>query len=614
LPHHADGSGVPEFDRSFFGSHQTFTRIGDGSLGGKAAGLIAAKGILERAFPGGRFESIEVGVPRLTVVGTDVFDAFMERNDLEPVARSEESDERIALAFQQANFPSEYLGDLRGLIEKVHTPLAVRSSSLLEDALGRPFAGVYETKMIPNNQPDTNSRFHRLLEAIKLVYASTYFQGARIYRQVAGEEGDTEKMAVLIQEVVGKRHGDRFYPHLSLVAKSFNYYPSGRARPEEGVVNLALGLGKTIVDGGRCWSYCPAYPKAPPPFGSTAELLRETQNRFWAVNMGPPPPYDPIAETEYLLEGDLADADYDGTLNQLASTYEAASDRLSPGVGRPGPRVLNFAPLLDFSDIPLNSMVQGLLTACEEELGAQVEIEAAMTFPRRDDGEEPRLGFLQVRPMVAPESAVEILPEELQDPRALVASERVMGNGVVEGIRDVVYVPPESFDAKFTRAMAAELEAVNLKLVRAARPYLLVGFGRWGSSDPWLGIPVTWSQVSGAKIIVEATLPSMNVDPSQGSHFFHNLSSFQVSYFSVGHGGGSGSLDWDWLSGQEAEPHTGFFRHLRLREPLLVRVDGRTSRGVILKEDGVSVSEGATGSGNPPSETPTDPAQEGGRP
>ena len=291
----------------------------------------------------------------------------------------------------------------------MHSPLAVRSSSLLEDALRRPFAGVYETKMLPNNQPEPGSRFQRLAEAIKLVYASTFFRGARAYRQAAGEGDEVEKMAVMIQEVVGVRHGKRFYPDLSLVAKSFNYYPSGRARPEEGVVNLALGLGKTIVDGGVCWSYCPTYPKAPPPFGSVSQLLKETQNRFWAVNMGPPPAYDPIAETEYLVEGDLADAEYDGVLRHLASTYDPQRDRLSPGIGGKGPRALTFGPLLDFADIPLNSLVRNLLTVCEEAFGEKVEIEAAMTLPGQGS-EEARLGFLQVRPMVAPESAVEISP------------------------------------------------------------------------------------------------------------------------------------------------------------------------------------------------------------
>lgn len=578
----AEEARVPAFDRSFFESKETFSRIGYGKLGGKAEGLISVRNALEAAFPGGAHGPIQVGIPRVTVLGTDVFDAFMHRNELLEVALSGEPDHRIARAFQQADFPSELLGDLRALVDEVRTPLAVRSSSLLEDALHRPFAGVYETKMIPNNQPDPTSRFHRLLEAIKLIYASTYFEGARTYRQVAGEGDEGEKMAVILQEVVGERHSDRYYPHLSLVARSFNYYPTGRARPEDGVVDLALGLGKTIVDGGVTWSYSPRYPKAPPPFGSVSQLLRETQTRFWAVNMGPPPAFDPLTETEFLVEGDLSDADYDGTLRNLASTYDGASDRLSPGTGHDGPRVLNFAPILNLEEYPLNSLVRRLLEVCEETLGAEVEIEAAMTFPGGRGG-DVRMGFLQVRPMVAPESAVEILAEELSGPDVLAWSERVMGNGMLENIRDVVFLRPESFDAKYSRVMATEIATANQGLLRDGRPYLLIGFGRWGSSDPWLGIPVTWSQVSGAKVIVEATLPGVNVEASQGSHFFHNLSSFQIDYFTVRHGATDGGIDWEWLSRQEVVAETLYLQHIRLPEPLRVRVDGRTGRGVILK-------------------------------
>jgi len=459
-------------------------------------------------------------------------------------------------------------------------PDRARSSSLLEDALGRPFAGVYETKMIPNNQPDSGARFHRLVEAIKLVYASTFFRDARGYRRVAGVADEDEKMAVIIQEVVGGRYGNRFYPHLSMVCRSFNYYPTGRSRPEQGVVSLALGLGKTIVDGGVCWSYSPAHPKAPPPFGSVSQLLKESQTRFWAVNMGPPPAYDPIAETEYLTKGDLAEAEYDGTLRYLASTYDPVSDRLLPGAGGAGPKVLNFAPLLHFHDIPLNAALSKLLEACESAVDAKVEIELAMTLPGGKQG-PPRLGFLQVRPMVAPETAVEIGEEEMSGPAVLLASTRAMGNGVVETIRDVVYTKPGGFEARSTRIMAGQIERLNLKLVGEGRPYLLIGFGRWGSSDPWLGIPVTWSQVSGARAMVEASIPEMNVEPSQGSHFFHNLTSFQVGYFTVGPGSGSGFIRWAHLDGSPAVEETEFVRHVRLSDSLRVRLDGRTGRGIV---------------------------------
>ncbi|MFC1790960.1 PEP/pyruvate-binding domain-containing protein [Gemmatimonadota bacterium] len=571
--------GILPFDRSFFDSDQVISRIGSGSLGGKAQGLALVRQLLASKFSKGGQGGISVGIPRLVVITTDAFDAFMKRNDLFEVALSDLPDDRLAHAFQEADIPTEILGDLRGLIGGVHTPLAIRSSSLLEDALYRPFAGVYETKMIPNNQPDSNSRFQKLVEAIKFVYASTFFSGAKAYRKVIGESDLNEKMAVMIQEVVGERFGDRFYPHISGVCRSYSYYPTGRSRPEEGVVNLALGLGKTIVDGGVCWSYCPAYPKAPPPFGSVSQMLGETQTRLWAVNMGKPPAYDPVAETEYLTQADLGEAEHDGTLRYLASTYDGASDRLVPGMGREGPRVLDFALLLQYAEFPLNDLVLSLLSVSEEALGTDVEIEFAMTLPGGPE-QRPRLGFLQVRPMVAPGEEVDIEVEELSGPGVIVASDRAMGNGVGDSIRDVVYAKPDAFESRHTRAISAEIEALNRQLVNEARPYLLIGFGRWGSSDPWLGIPVTWSQVTGAKVIVEATLDKMNVEPSQGSHFFHNLSSFQISYFTVRHGRGAG-IDWEWLATQAAEAETEFVRHIRLAEPLLVRVDGRSGRGLI---------------------------------
>lgn len=579
MPGHSEKEQIPLFDRSFFESEEVISRVGSGSLGGKAQGLAFIRTMLSSEFSEGGPGGISVGIPRLVVLATDPFVAFMERNDLYEVALSDLPDERIAHAFQKADLPTEILGDLRGLIVGVRTPLAIRSSSLLEDALYRPFAGVYETKMIPNNQPDSDTRFQKLVEAIKFVYASTFLSGAKAYRRVIGESDLDEKMAVMIQEVVGERHGDRFYPHISGVCRSYSYYPTGRSRPEEGVVNLALGLGKTIVDGGVCWSYSPAYPKAPPPFGSVSQMLGETQTRFWAVNMGKTPAYDPITETEYLIEGDLSEAEDDGTLRYLASTYDGASDRLVPGTGREGPRVLDFALLLQFREFPLNDLVASLLSVSEKALGTDVEIEFAMTLPG-GSLQRPRLGFLQVRPMVAPEEDVTIETEEMSGSGVLLATDRAMGNGVVDTIWDVVYAKPDVFESRHTRTIASEIEVLNRQLVDEARPYLLIGFGRWGSSDPWLGIPVTWSQVSGAKAIVEATLDKMNVEPSQGSHFFHNLSSFQISYFTVRHGRDIG-IDWDWLATEEAMSETELVRHIRLSEPLLVRVDGRSGRGLI---------------------------------
>jgi hypothetical protein len=570
---HADLPPVPRFDRSFFTSDERITRIGEGALGGKARGLLLAREVLRQIEPSPGFQ---VAVPRMVVIATDVFDAFMERNALDAVADSDRPDDRLALAFQRAELPVEIVGDLRALVETAHTPLAVRSSSLLEDALYRPFAGVYETKMSPNNQPDADTRFRKLAEAVKLVYASTFFPGARGYRRATGEGEQGEKMAVIIQEVVGRRHGDRFYPDVSGVGRSYNFYPTGAARPDEGVVSLALGLGKTIVDGGQCWSYSPAHPSAPPPYGSAGDLLDNSQTSFWAVNMGRPPDYDPIAETEYLLRGSLSDAEEDGSLRHVASTYDARSDRLSPGVGVPGPRALTFAPLLVLRQRPLNELLKALLAACERALECPVEIELALDL----EPETAELGFLQVRPMVVSHERVDVAEADLEGPGLLLASRRAMGNGRVDTIQDVVYVKPDDFEARFTPAIAAQVEGLNRRLLDEERSYLLIGFGRWGSSDPWLGIPVSWAQVSGARVIVEATLPGMDVEPSQGSHFFHNISSLGVAYLTVPHRAQS-PIDWAWLEAQPSVAETDHVRHTRLARPLLVRIDGRVGLGAV---------------------------------
>jgi hypothetical protein len=572
---------LPVFDRKFWDGRFRCTQIGTGSLGGKAAGLVFMKDLLAKQIDPALFPGIEISVPTMAVIATDCFDQFMAQNRLAGLPFSDMPDARIAHAFQKADLPMELLGDLRALTLQVKTPLAVRSSSLLEDAMGRPFAGVYSTKMIPNNQPDADSRFRRLVEAIKVVYASTYFREARDYRATGVATRD-EKMAVIIQEVVGWRRDGRFYPDIAGVARSYNYYALDPARPEDGVVSLALGLGKTIVDGGLAWTFSPAYPKKPPPFASVDEMLKGTQTDFWAINMGKPPAYDPTSETEYLFHAEISDAERDGTLELLASTYNPERDCVVPGTADAGPRILNFAPMLVQGQFPINEVVRALLAAAENAVKAQVEIEFALTLQAiRGEPLRSRLGFLQVRSLVVSDEVVAVTPEDLLDPKAIVASDMVMGNGLAEDIRDIIFVRPEKFSPLLTTKIAPQLESLNRQLQQEHRPYLLIGFGRWGSSHPSLGIPVDWSQISGARTIVEATLPDMNVELSQGSHFFHNLSSFRTSYFMVRHGTRFG-INWDWLKQQPMVHETELIRHVRPVESVSVRVDGRARRGVIV--------------------------------
>ena len=582
---------LPVFDRKFWDGTFRCTQIGSGSLGGKARGLVFIKDLLAAQIEPDSFHDVDINVPTMAVIATDCFDQFIAQNRLSELPFEKMSDDRIAHAFQKGDLPVELLGDLRALILQVKTPLAIRSSSLLEDALERPFAGVYATKMIPNNQFDPDMRFRRLVEAIKFVYASTYFREARDYLRTTGNNQDEEKMAVIIQEVVGQRRGDRYYPDISGVARSYNFYAFEPARPEEGVVTVALGLGKTIVDGGVAWSFSPKYPKKPLPFASVEELLEGTQTEFWAVNMGKPPAYDPTSETEYMVHANLADAEADESLYLLASTFDPERDSVVPGIGPRGPRVLNFAPMLVQEEFPLNDLAKALLSAAEKATNAKVEIEFAIAFQGRA-GERPRtrVGFLQVRSMVVSEQVVEVPVEALSDPQAIVASDMVIGNGADDEIQDIVFVRPEKFSVLRTPAIAQELGLINRELQAQRRPFLLIGFGRWGSSHPSLGIPVDWSQISGARAIVEATLPEMNVELSQGSHFFHNLSSFRASYFMVQYGRQLG-INWDWLNRQPVVCETELVRHVQPTAKISVRVDGRTRRGIILSKARVDTSE-----------------------
>jgi hypothetical protein len=576
LEKHSLRSKTIDFRRNFLDPATPISCLGTGEMGGKAEGLVFIRDIIHSKLNHGKYKDIHIEIPSMAILCTDVFDTFMKQNRLYELAYSDLPDDRIAHAFQKAELPFEILGDIRSIVEKVRTPLAIRSSSMLEDTKNEPFAGIYHTKMIPNNEYDPDIRFRQLIEAIKFVYASTYFRAAKAYRKTIGHNDSDEKMAVIIQEIIGKRYRNRFYPELAGVARSYNYYPMRPAKPDEGVVNLALGLGKTIVDGGISWAYSPAFPKAEPPFMSTPDMLVATQTNFWVVNMGEPPKYDPINEGEYIVQENIVAAEEDSSLKYIASTYNALAGRLSIGTGFKGPRVLTFAPLLILNQVPFNDFMKSLLAVCEETLETPVEIEFAMTF------DPHRFGFLQVRAMAIPTDIIHVSEDEMQGENVLLASNGVLGNGIVENIKDIVYVKPESFELRNTKLMVPELELFNNQLLKDNLPYLLIVFGRLGTADPWLGIPVQWGQVCGAKVIVEATLANVRVELSQGAHYFHNIINLGIKYFSLPFKEQC-MVDWKWFASQEIINETQFLRHVRLKKPLKILVDGRRSRGVIYK-------------------------------
>jgi len=570
-------SDLPRFGRDFSAADERLSRIGDGPLGGKAEGLARSADVLARQLPELEGGGFVVEVPRLVALGAAVFDELVELHGLRELAAGGARDPAIASAFLRAPFPARLVGDLRALAEQLRSPLAVRSSSVLEDALGEPFAGVYGTKMVPGDQPDAAARFQSLLEAVKFVWASTLFEPARAYLAATRHRERRESMGVVLQEVVGRRFDARFYPELSGVARSYDVYPAPDARPEDGVLALALGLGKTIVDGDPAWSVSLGRPRGGPPFASVRERVDGTQRRFWAVRVGSAPPHDPMNEAEFLVRDEIATAEPDGTLRLAASTYDAAADRLLPGLGRAGARVIDFAPILALDELPLVPLVRRLLAACEDDLGAPVELEFALSLPPR---ERPRFGLVQMRPLFVDRQHVELAEADLAPPRAWIGTRVASGNGRRE-FRDVVYVDPARFERGATKAIAAELGEINRELVAARREYLLIGFGRFGSTDPWLGIPVRWDQISGARALVEAGLEGWRPEPSQGSHFFHNLQSFGVLYLAVPP---EQQLDelWAHLGVQLVGRRTLHVAHVRLASPVVAVVDARSRRGALM--------------------------------
>ena len=573
---------VTPYSRSFYEDYSRFSRIGSGSVGGKGRGLAFIDRVLSNNLAPDRFRRVTVTIPRTLVLTTDVFDEFMRRNDLLDYALSGRMDLQIIGRFLRADLPPTMLGDLRDFLKEVRTPLAVRSSSLLEDALYEPFAGIYATKMLPNDDTSFDTRFNHLDNAIKLVFASTFLRDARAYIEATNHRVEEEKMAVLIQEVVGRRHGGAFYPHFSGVGRSYNFYPVGSAKPEDGVVNVAVGLGKTIVDGGVSLRFTPRYPRVLPQLGTMEDALDNTQRKFWAVGLRGSSYGAAEQEDQFMVKHELQRAEADGTLTNLASTYDSYNDRLRDGIQIPGARVVTFAHVLKARVFPLADIAQTLLDMGQRSMGCPVEIEFAVVLGE-DRPLPAEFSLLQIRPMVAQRGSVEVDLDQLDLERALVRSDSVLGNGCREDILDIVYTRPEAFDAAHTPKMAGEVERLNGRLAGEGRPYLLAGFGRWGSSDHWLGVPVRWGQISGVATIVEATREGMNVDASQGSHFFQNMTSLGVSYFTVPHTGAGSRMDWDWLDSLPAEEEMDFMRHVRLENPLTVAVDGRKGAGAILK-------------------------------
>jgi CheY-like chemotaxis protein len=575
---------VLQFDGRYFDRDSPFVKLGSGSIGGKARGLAFMNFALSRREVAERFDGVRITVPNTAVIGTDVFDFFLEQNELHGVVRAEGDHAALCAAFLKARLPAYIMRDLETLVQRVQDPLAVRSSSMLEDARSQPFAGVYKTYMLPNNHPDPATRLRQLERAVKLVYASTFSPDARSYLRYTARLPDEEKMAVIVQRLVGRSRGNgaRFYPDVSGVVQSYNYYPVPPMRPEEAVSYVALGLGKTIMDGYRSLRFSPAHPQNLHQFATVKDFLANSQREFLAVDTaGSVDDFDFDSEPNIARLG-LDEAEVDGTLAAVGSTYSPENDAVYDGIGRAGTRLVTFAPILKNDLFPLAEILRFLCAMGTDAMGSHVEMEFALSV---DPAAERPVEFnvLQMRPMISRQLNQKVNLYGVDPARVVCGSPKALGNGVLPEIHDVVYVKPDAFDPARTLEIAAQIGEINDALRHEGRMCLLLGPGRWGSGDRWLGIPVKWNQISSARAIVETNLERFVVDPSYGTHFFHNVTSLGIGYFTVNPQKGEGSIDWAWFDAQPALRETPLLRHLRLEKPLEVRIDGSSGQGVILK-------------------------------
>jgi len=583
------GDFEPEHFRASVGF---FLRLGIGSLGGKARGLTFVRHLLHKYNVSQRFPGVRVAVPNTLVLATDLFEQFLAGNNLESFAIHCTDDRELLDRFLAAALPQALRASLAAFLREIRVPLAVRSSSLLEDSQYQPFTGVYDTFMLANREAELDTRLNELDQAIKRVYASTFAQRAKAYIRATPFRLEEEKMAVIIQELVGAAHGARYYPDFSGVVRSRNFYSSPPMQPNDGIAAVALGLGRTVVDGGKALLFCPRYPQHMIQFSSVEDILRNSQTEFIALDLGltdnelshhdsigdaMPNGVERLHERAYSLRA----AETDGTLRYVASTYSRDNAAIYDGLSRPGPRVVTFAPILKHKVFPLPELLDYLQKLGADGLGRPVEIEFAV---RMGSFAEPaELGFLQMRPLVCSRETEDLAIESVEPSTILCRSSQVLGNGRIEDIRDAVVVDYESFHRANSLEVAEIVARLNTQLLRAGTPYILIGVGRWGSKDPWLGIPVTWDQVSGARVIVEAGFRDFRVTPSQGSHFFQNLTAFRVAYFTINPDLGEGQVDWPWLAAQPALEQFGSVRHLRLQTPFIIAISGARGAGIILK-------------------------------
>ena len=570
---------VAVFDRKKFDRFAHFARIGDGSLGGKGRGLAFLDNIIKRHPELNQFENASVSIPKTVVLCTDFFDNFMDQNDLWGIALSNAPDEVILQHFLEGQLPDDLIDDFLTFFEATKSPIAVRSSSLLEDSHYQPFAGIYSTYMIPYSD-DRQAMLHMLAAAIKSVYASVYYRDSKAYMTATQNVIDQEKMAVILQEVVGQQYGDRFYPTFSGVLRSLNYYPIGDEKAEEGIVSLALGLGKYIVDGGQTLRFSPYHPNQILQLSEMELALRDTQTRFYALDMSRVGTDFKVDDGFNILNLRVRQAEQDGSLQYISSTYDPVDQLIRPGYYEGGRKVISFVGVLQQGIFPLPELLRLVQHLGADEMKRPVEIEFACKL---DANRQGRLYLLQIRPIVDSKQMLDEDISALPAEQCLLRSQNSLGHGIGDDVCDVVYVKAgEDFTAAANPQIACEIEQINRRFLERGEGYVLIGPGRWGSSDPWLGFPVKWSHISASRVIVETGLKNYHVDPSQGTHFFQNLTSFGVGYFTINTYTGDGIYQKDVLDRMPAVEETEHVRHVRFERPLRIPMDGKRQLGAVM--------------------------------
>lgn len=577
------GRGViAKFDKNNFDEYLIFSRVGEGSIGGKARGLAFINSIIKKNKFFNRFDDIIITIPRTVVLSTDLFDEFMESNNLYKIGLSELSDEEILDFFIKAELPGWVYRDLYAFLSVAKKyPVAIRSSSKLEDSHYQPFAGVYSTYMIPREKGN-KLMVKYLSDGIKEVYASVYYKSSKAYMAATANVIDEEKMGIILQEVCGARHGNRFYPTISGVARSINFYPVGPEKPEDGIANVALGLGKLIVDGGISLRFSPKYPKKILQLSTPDMALKETQKQFYALDLTPGSFVTSTDECVNILKLKVSEAEKDGVLKYVASTYDFHNNVIRDGIHESGKKIITFSNILNHNIFPLAEILQSLLELGQKEMNNPIEIEFAVNLDP-PPGAPKIFSFLQIRPIVESDQTGDIKLEKINRENTIIISDSVLGNGILKGLSDLVYVKPETFNPAKNKSIAFAIEKINTKFRNKGRNYVLIGPGRWGSTDPWLGIPTKWAQISQARVIVESGLENYRIDPSQGTHFFQNLTSFRVGYFTINPFINDGYYDLQFLNSAKACYEDEFIRHIRFEKPLTVKIDGKKKRGVIIK-------------------------------